>query len=103
MVLLARRRVKDDNCRVSQSDRFAHLVGNLLEAMGYRTRVSPEGPDKGIDIVVFRDELGLHPPIIKVQVKSGEGNVGALRRRWCSRRWAGRRVYRTSAARAAFG
>jgi restriction endonuclease Mrr len=76
MVLLARRRVKDDNCRVSQSDRFAHLVGNLLEAMGYRTRVSPEGPDKGIDIVVFRDELGLHPPIIKVQVKSGEGNVG---------------------------
>jgi restriction system protein len=45
--------------------------------MGYRTRVSPEGLDKGIDIVAFRDELGLHPPIIRVQVKSGEGNVGA--------------------------
>jgi len=45
--------------------------------MGYRTRVSPEGPDKGIDIVAFRDELGLHPPIIMVQVKSGEGNVGS--------------------------
>jgi len=57
--------------------RFAHLVGDLLETMGYRTRVSPEGPDKGIDIVAFRDELGLHPPIIRVQVKSGEGNVGS--------------------------
>jgi len=57
--------------------RFAHLVGDLLETMRYRTRVSPEGPDKGIDIVAFRDELGLHPPIIKVQVKSGEGNVGS--------------------------
>jgi restriction system protein len=49
--------------------RFAHLVGDLLETMGYRTRVSPEGPDKGIDIVAFRDELGLHPPIIRVQIK----------------------------------
>jgi restriction system protein len=56
--------------------RFAHLVGDLLETMGYRTSVSAAGPDKGIDIVAFRDELGLHPPIIKVQVKSGEGSVG---------------------------
>ena len=60
-----------------KSHRFAHLVGDLLETMGCRTRVSPEGPDKGIDIVAFRDELGLHPPIIRVQVKSGEGNVGS--------------------------
>ena len=37
--------------------------------------MSQEGPDKGIDIVAFRDELGLHPPIIRVQVRSGEGNV----------------------------
>lgn len=57
--------------------RFAHLVGNLLEVLGYRTRVSPEGTDKGVDIVAHRDELGLQPPIIKVQVKSGEGTVGA--------------------------
>lgn len=44
--------------------------------MGYRTRVSPEGPDGGIDIVAHRDELGFEPPIIKVQVKSTEGSVG---------------------------
>lgn len=29
-----------------------------------------------MDIVAHRDELKLLPPIIKVQVKSGEGNVG---------------------------
>lgn len=44
--------------------------------MGYRTRVSPEGPDGGVDIVAHRDELGFEPPIIKVQVKSTEGSVG---------------------------
>ena len=28
---------------------LAHFVGQLLNTMGYRTRVSPEGPDGGID------------------------------------------------------
>jgi restriction system protein len=55
---------------------FAHFIAHLLEAMGYRTRVSPEDPDGGIDIVAHKDELGFEPPIIKVQVKSGEGSVG---------------------------
>ena len=55
---------------------FAHFVAHLLQAMGYRTRVSPEGPDGGVDIVAHRDELGFEPPIIKVQVKSTEGSVG---------------------------
>lgn len=44
--------------------------------MGYRTRVSAEGPDGGIDIIAHKDELGFEPPIIKVQVKSTEGSVG---------------------------
>jgi restriction system protein len=44
--------------------------------MGYRTRVSPEGPDGGIDIIAHKDELGFEPPIVKVQVKSNEGNIG---------------------------
>lgn len=55
---------------------FAHFVAHLLQVMGYRTRVSPEGPDGGIDIIAHRDELGFEPPIIKVQVKSTEGSVG---------------------------
>ena len=54
---------------------FAEFVGHLLGVMGYRTRVSPLGPDHGIDIVAYKDALGLEPPIIKVQVKSGEGSI----------------------------
>jgi len=55
---------------------FAAFIGHLLGTMGYKTRVSPEGPDRGVDIVAHRDELGFEPPIIKVQVKSTDGNVG---------------------------
>jgi restriction system protein len=56
---------------------FADFVGHLLNTMGYRTRVSPEGPDGGVDIIAHKDELGFEPPIIKVQVKSSEtGSVG---------------------------
>lgn len=55
---------------------FARFVAHLLNTMGYQTRVSPEGADGGVDIIAHRDELGFEPPIIKVQVKSGSGNVG---------------------------
>lgn len=55
---------------------FADFVGNLLETMGYRTRVSPPGADGGIDILAHKDELGFEPPIIKVQVKSSVGSIG---------------------------
>jgi restriction system protein len=55
---------------------FADFVAHLLNTMGYRTRVSLEGPDGGIDIVAHKDELGFEPPIIRVQVKSSEGSIG---------------------------
>lgn len=55
---------------------FSHFVAHLLQRMGYQTRVSPEGPDGGIDIVAHKDELGFEPPIIKVQVKSVDGSIG---------------------------
>lgn len=52
------------------------FVAHLMQKMGYRTRLTPEGPDGGVDIVAHKDELGFEPPIIKVQVKSKEGNIG---------------------------
>jgi restriction system protein len=55
---------------------FAHFIAHLLEQMGYQTRVSPEGPDRGIDIIAHKDELGFEPPIVKVQVKSTDGSTG---------------------------
>lgn len=48
------------------------FVADLLNAMGYRTTVSPQGGDSGIDITAYKDEL---PPRIMVQVKSGDGNI----------------------------
>ncbi len=53
-----------------------HFVAHLLQAMGYRTRVAPEGADGGVDIIAHKDELGFEPPIVKVQVKSVEGTIG---------------------------
>lgn len=55
---------------------FADFVAHLLNVMGYRTRISPEGPDGGVDIVAHKDELGFEPPIVKVQVKSTTSSIG---------------------------
>jgi restriction system protein len=55
---------------------LAEFVAHVLGTMGYRTRVSSEGPDGGIDIMAHKDELGFEPPTIKVQVKSTEGSIG---------------------------
>jgi restriction system protein len=58
--------------KVAQLDGYEtqHLVAGVLRAMGYFTRVSPEGPDGGVDIVASRDPLAVEPPVIKVQVKA---------------------------------
>ena len=48
------------------------FVADLLEAMGYRTTVSPHGGDSGVDIIAYKDEL---PPRIIVQVKSSDGDT----------------------------
>jgi restriction system protein len=55
---------------------LAEFVAHLLNAMGYHTRVSRPGVDRGIDIIATRDELGFEPPIVKVQVKSSDGATG---------------------------
>lgn len=49
-----------------------NFVADLLRAMGYRTTVSPQGGDSGIDITAYKDEL---PPRILVQVKSQDGDI----------------------------
>ena len=49
-----------------------NFVANLLEAMGYRAKVSSHGGDNGIDITAYKDEL---PPRILVQVKSGDSDI----------------------------
>ena len=48
------------------------FVADLLNAMGYRTMLSPRGGDSGIDITAYKDEL---PPRIVVQVKSQDSDI----------------------------
>ena len=53
------------------------LVAGLLRAMGYKTMVSPRGPDRGRDIIASPDGLGLEDPRIVVEVKHRVGQVGS--------------------------
>ena len=56
---------------------LADLVAEILEAEGYTTKVSPPGPDRGIDILAAGGTLGLGEDRICVQVKSGEGEANS--------------------------
>jgi len=55
---------------------FEAFVAELLRAMGYHARVTQQSVDGGVDVIAHRDELGIEPPIIKVQVKSSGGTTG---------------------------
>jgi len=51
---------------------LARLVEAILRAQGYTTYLSPEGPDRGVDILASPGTLGFGNPRICVQVKSGD-------------------------------
>ena len=55
---------------------FQELAAGVLQAMGFRTKVSPPGPDGGVDIRAFPDAFGFESPRIKVQVKHRKGQAG---------------------------
>lgn len=68
-------RIKD---RVNELewDEMQHLVAGILRAMGYKTQVSPPGPDRGKDIVASPDGFGFEHPRIVVEVKHRKGQTG---------------------------
>jgi len=45
--------------------------------MGYKTRISPRGSDRGKDVEASPDGLGLTDPHIIVEVKHREGTTGS--------------------------
>lgn len=51
---------------------MASLVEAVLKAQGFTTHLSPEGPDKGIDILAAGGAFGFDRPRICVQVKSSD-------------------------------
>ncbi|TQE99487.1 MAG: restriction endonuclease [Spiribacter salinus] len=60
--------VKDRVNRLAP-DEMERLVAGLLRAMGYRTRESKRGPDRGADILASPDGFGFESPRIVVEVK----------------------------------
>lgn len=58
-------------------DQMQELIAGLLRAMGYKTRVSPSGPDRGKDIVASPDGFGFEQPRIIVEVKHRKGQMGS--------------------------
>jgi restriction system protein len=71
----AREFIKD---KISALDweEMQEFVAGVLRGMGYKTRVSSRGPDRGKDIVASPDGLGLEDPRIKVEVKHRQGQMG---------------------------
>lgn len=63
--------------KISQLDWYdmQELVAGLLRAMGYKTRISPSGPDRGKDIVASPDGFGFESPRIVVEVKHRTGSA----------------------------
>ena len=50
------------------------FVKHLLECMGYQARLARKN-EPSVDVIAYKDHLGIEPPIIKVQVKSGDGTI----------------------------
>lgn len=60
--------IKDKILALSPEE-MEELVAAILRGMGYRTRISPKGPDRGVDVMASPDGLGLEEPRIKAEVK----------------------------------
>ncbi len=67
----------DDRINGLDWDELQELVAGILRAMGYKTRVSPKGADRGVDIFASPDGLGLQAPRIFVEVKHRQQTMGA--------------------------
>lgn len=68
--------IKDKVIALSPED-MEELTAAILRAMGYKAKVSPKGPDRGVDVVASPDGLGLQTPRIKAEVKHRGGSMGA--------------------------
>jgi restriction system protein len=66
-----------DSLDALEWDEMQEVVAGLLRAMGYKTRVSPPGSDRGKDIVASPDGFGFESPRIVVEVKHRESTVSA--------------------------
>ena len=57
-------------------EEMQELVAGILRGMGYKTRISPKGPDRWRDVIASPDGLGLEEPRIIVEVKHRKETMG---------------------------
>lgn len=69
---LAFERIQDMLSALSWSE-MQELIAGILRAMGYKTQVSSEGPDRGRDVLASPDGFGFQAPRIIVEVKHRQG------------------------------
>ncbi len=74
MVENAHEFIKDKVAKLDWEE-MQELVAGLLRGMGYKTTVSPRGPDRGRDIIASPDGLGFEDPRIVVEVKHRTGSM----------------------------
>lgn len=72
----SREYIKDMVARLEPRE-MEQLVAGILRAMGFKTRVSPVGPDRGKDIIASPDGFGFRDPRIVVEVKHRSGQMGS--------------------------
>lgn len=77
-------RLAQDGISAFIAERFAghglaRLVEAVFQARGMATFRSPEGPDAGIDVLAGAGPLGMDPPRVCVQVKTGSVDVRVVR------------------------
>lgn len=58
-------------------EEMKELVATILRAMGFKAKVSPKGPDRGVDMIASPDGLGLTQPRIKAEVKHRNDSMSA--------------------------
>ncbi|MGH7242569.1 MAG: restriction endonuclease [Phycisphaerales bacterium] len=56
---------------------FEEVVAAVFRAMGYTATAQAGTHDLGVDVVAHPDPLGVQPPLLKIQCKSGTSTVGA--------------------------
>ncbi|MBJ9240202.1 restriction endonuclease [Citrobacter braakii] len=76
MESLAREGIKD-RVNALEPKEMEYLVAGVLRSMGYKTQVSPVGPDRGKDIIASPDGFGFENPRIVVEVKHRKGQMGS--------------------------
>lgn len=59
------------------TQQFEQVVAAVFRAMGYTAQVQQGTHDLGVDVVAHPDPLGVQPPLLKIQAKSGTGKIGA--------------------------